>query len=283
MDVLRTAADIAARPGGILVPTMGALHEGHAALFRLARMVADRTGRDAIATIFVNPTQFNESSDFDHYPRDEAGDLALAEAAGLDAVVIPPVDVVYPSDDPISVPPLPQVATEPRLEDASRPGHLEGVAQVVARLFDLFAPRGAVFGEKDWQQLKLVESMVTAVRADAPNRWPELEIFAGPTEREDDGLAMSSRNRRLDAEARAAARGIPRAMQVAHAAQQPRTAEDMMRETLEMHGLTVEYAVVRDANTLMPVSDFTRPTRGLIAARVGEVRLIDNGPMTIWS
>ena len=157
-----------------------------------------------------------------------------------------------------------------------------GVTQVVARLLDLLGPSAAVFGEKDWQQLQLVRAMVRDAAAATPDRWPHLEILAGATVREPDGLAMSSRNRLLSEEARHAARGIPRALQLAHSAQHPPTAERLMRETLEAHGLEVEYAVVRDAETLLPIGDFRSPTRGLIAARVGGVRLIDNQPMTIW-
>lgn len=281
MKTIRTELEAREVHGCVLVPTMGALHEGHAALLRQAarRAAGDRP---VVATIFVNPTQFNESTDFERYPRDLDRDLAVAATAGASAVFAPDVATVYPPDAPVPVPPLPLVATQPGLEDRHRPGHFAGVAQVVARLLDLLRPSAAVFGEKDWQQLQLVRAMVRDAAAATPDRWPDLEILTGATIRESDGLAMSSRNRLLSEEARHAARGIPRALQLAHSAQHPPTAERLMRETLEAHGLEVEYAVVRDAETLLPIGDFRSPTRGLIAARVGGVRLIDNQPMTVW-
>lgn len=281
MDVLRTEDEARRVHGGVVVPTMGALHAGHRALVDHALRAAGGV-LPVVVTIFVNPTQFDEASDFERYPRDLDGDLAVARAAGADAVFVPDVETVYPPDVAVPVPPLPPVATEPGLEDRHRPGHFAGVAQVVARLFDLLRPRAAAFGEKDWQQLLLVSAMVERVRAETPERWPRLEVLPSPTVREDDGLALSSRNRLLDEGARRAARGIPRALQLAHSAQHPDTAEQLMRETLEAHDLEVEYAVVRDAATLRPVGDFRRPVRGLVAARAGGVRLIDNQPMTVW-
>jgi pantoate--beta-alanine ligase len=185
---------------------------------------------------------------------------------------------MYPPDEPVPVPPLPDVATQPQLEDRFRPGHLAGVCQVVARLFDLTRPRCAIFGEKDYQQLLVIRAMV----GQEHERWGDLEIVPHPTIRKSNGLAMSSRNAYLTESQRAQASGIPRALQIAHSAQHPETAERMMRETLEAHGLEVEYAVVRDAETLMPVETFARPSRGLIAARLGEIRLIDNMAMTVW-
>jgi pantoate--beta-alanine ligase len=159
----------------------------------------------------------------------------------------------------------------PGLEDAFRPGHYGGVCQVVARLFDLTRPSRAIFGEKDWQQWRVLDGMVAA----PPARWPGLAMEVAPTVREADGLAMSSRNRYLRPAQREQALGLVRALQVAASAQHPATAERLMRETLEDHGLAVDYAVVRDARTLMPVGGFERPTRGLVAARLDTVRLID--------
>jgi pantoate--beta-alanine ligase len=152
------------------------------------------------------------------------------------------------------------------------------VALVVGRLFDLVRPHRAFFGEKDYQQLRLIEEMVAADRG----RYGGLEIVPCPTIRERDGLAMSSRNRYLAPEQRDAALALSRALQIAHSAQRVATAEKLMRETLEVHGLETEYAVVRDSRTLMPVSGFERPTRALIAARLGATRLIDNAAMTVW-
>jgi pantoate--beta-alanine ligase len=180
---------------------MGALHAGHAALIRQARTLADARGCTVVATVFVNPTQFNEPTDFDAYPRTLDADLALCERSGAHAVLAPSPAVVYPPGDQTAVPTLPAVATQPGLEDAFRPGHFAGVCQVVARLFDMTCPAVAVFGEKDWQQLQVIRAMTVAQRR-------PIEIVAGPTVREPDGLAMSSRNARLDPAARKRAAGI---------------------------------------------------------------------------
>ncbi len=261
------------------VPTMGALHAGHGSLVTRAR--AD--GRPVVVSIFVNPTQFGPKEDYARYPRTLDSDCALLEPLGAAAVFVPSVEAIYPRGleaarveaERIA---LPEVARLPRLEDACRPTHFGGVALVVGRLFDLVKPGAAYFGEKDFQQLRLVEDMVDADRG----RFGALRIVPCPTVRERDGLAMSSRNRYLSSEERTAAIALSRAMQVAHSAQRVETAERLMRETLESFGLEVEYAVVRDARTLLPVTGFERPTRALIAARLGSTRLIDNAPMTVW-
>lgn len=280
---LEEIPSLASWQGAAFVPTMGALHEGHGSLIRLA---AD-TGRPAVVSIFVNPTQFGPGEDFDRYPRTLAADLALARSCGAAACWTPSVDDLYPrgaeaAREEAASMRLPKVATAPGLEDRCRPGHFAGVAQVVGRLFDLLRPSVAIFGEKDFQQLRLIECMVNEDAASGSPRWPGLSIRRGATLRESDGLAMSSRNRYLDADARQQALGLSRALQVAHAAQHPETAERLMRETLEHHGLEIEYAVVRDAETLEPVADLRRPTRALIAARLPMVRLIDNAAMTVW-
>jgi pantoate--beta-alanine ligase len=275
MEVVRTIKELDAHHGSAFVPTMGALHEGHFALIRHAAEL----GLPVLVSIFVNPTQFGPGEDFERYPRRLDDDIEKVERAGGSIVFAPAVETVYPPDDPVPTPPLPAVATQPKLEDAYRSGHFEGVCQVVARLFDLVRPRRAVFGEKDYQQLLVIESMVERER----ERWSDLGIVRHPTIRESDGLAMSSRNAYIGDERRSRARGLFRALQSAHAAQRPDTAERMMRETLETHDLEVDYAVVRDAVTLMPASSFARPTRALIAARLDEVRLIDNMAMTVWT
>jgi pantoate--beta-alanine ligase len=261
------------------VPTMGALHEGHGALVR--RAAGD--GRPVVVSIFVNPTQFGPSEDYVRYPRTLDSDCALLEPLGVAAVFVPSVEAIYPrgleaARAEAAALPLPDVATTPRLEDACRPTHFGGVALVVGRLFDLVRPARAFFGEKDYQQLRLIEDMVASDRA----RYGALEIVPCPTVRERDGLAMSSRNRYLAPDEREAARALSRALQVAHSAQRVETAERLMRDTLESHGLATEYAVVRDARTLLPVTGFERPTRALIAARLGSTRLIDNAAMTVW-
>ena len=258
---------------------MGALHAGHGSLVSLAG--AD--GRPVVVSIFVNPTQFAPHEDFSRYPRTLDGDCALLEPLGAAAVFVPPVEAIYPegleaSNAAARALALPAVATEPGLEDRVRPGHFGGVALVVGRLLDLVRPAVACFGEKDFQQLRLIEEMVEGDRA----RYGELRIVRGATVRERDGLAMSSRNRYLSAGEREQALALSRALQVAHAAQRVETAERLMRETLEAHGLETEYAVVRDARTLLPVAGFERPTRALLAARAGATRLIDNAAMTVW-
>lgn len=255
--------------GCVLVPTMGALHEGHAALIRQARGIADRRGPACrvVATIFVNPTQFNEATDFEKYPRTLEADLALCASCGADAVFVPDRAVIYPPNDPVPVPLLPPVADGPGLEDAFRPGHFAGVCQVVARLFDLTRPAVGVFGEKDWQQLQVIRAMTTA-------QGRAIEIVPGPTVREPDGLAMSSRNRRLDPAARRQAAGIIRAIRAAQGQRDPASAEHALRAALIQGGIAPEYAVVRDADTLLAPRG--RACRVLVAARVGEVRLIDN-------
>lgn len=265
--------------GCAFVPTMGALHAGHGSLVERAR----GAGRPIVVSIFVNPTQFGPNEDFVRYPRTLDADCALLEPLGVAGVFVPSVEAMYPegleaSRRAAEALSLPEVATRPGLEDRVRPGHFGGVALVVGRLFDMVRPSVAYFGEKDYQQLRLIEDMVEADRG----RYGNLRIAPCPTVRERDGLAMSSRNRYLAPAEREAAIALSRALQVAHSAQRVETAERLMRETLEGHGLAVEYAVVRDARTLLPVSGFERPTRALIAARLGATRLIDNAAMTVW-
>lgn len=271
LDELRGAMD----HGCALVPTMGALHEGHLSL--VTRGI--NSGLPVVVTIFVNPTQFAPGEDFERYPRMVEQDLDSLRTVGATVVFAPDVETVYPPGTDLQTPSLPAVASTPRLEDACRDGHFDGVVQVVARLFDLVRPTVAVFGEKDYQQLLVIRAIV----AEAGDRWPGLVIDAHPTIRQPDGLALSSRNGYLQDDEREQALGLSRALQAAAAAQRPETAESLMRSTLESHGLEVEYAVVRDATTLMPVTSFERPTRGLIAARLGSVRLIDNRAMPVWS
>lgn len=261
------------------VPTMGALHAGHGSLVERAR--AD--GRPVVVSIFVNPTQFGPREDYARYPRTLDADCALLEPLGAAAVFVPSVEAIYPrgleaAREEAAAISLPEVATRPGLEDACRPTHFGGVALVVGRLFDLVRPARAFFGEKDYQQLRLIEDMVASDRA----RFGALEIVPCPTIREGNGLAMSSRNRYLAPEEREAALALSRALQIAHSAQRVTTAERLMRDTLDGHGLETEYAVVRDARTLLPVAGFERPTRALIAARLGSTRLIDNAAMTVW-
>jgi pantoate--beta-alanine ligase len=266
------------------VPTMGALHEGHGSLVRRAA----EGGRPVVVSIFVNPTQFGPKEDYARYPRTLDSDCALLEPLGVAAVFVPSVEAIYPrgleaARVESAALALPDVATMPGLEDSCRPGHLAGVALVVGRLFDLVGASAAYFGEKDFQQLRLVEDMVEGrVEADRA-RFGGLKIVRCATIREKDGLAMSSRNRYLSAEERIAALALSRALQLARAAERVKDAEAAMHEVLVSCGLETEYAVVRDARTLMPVDESTtalvRPTRALIAARLGHTRLIDNASM----
>lgn len=256
------------------VPTMGALHAGHVALIRKAAELA--TPADPVlVSVFVNPTQFGPNEDFSRYPRTLEADIRAAEAAGASIVFAPDVLTMYPPDERIEPPPLPAAATQPGLEDAFRPTHFAGVCQVVARLFDLVRPSLAVFGEKDFQQLRVIQMMVQQ----QGERWPGLKIAPHPTIREPDGLAMSSRNAYLKPHERHRALGLYAALQAAAAASTPAEAEQAMNATLRSHDLQIDYAVVRDADTLLPTRDFRQPARALIAARLGSVRLIDNAPL----
>lgn len=281
MRIIEDPADLAlpAYRDCAFVPTMGALHRGHGSLIERA----NQDGRPVIVSIFVNPTQFGPKEDYARYPRTLDSDCALLEPLGVAGVFVPSVEAIYPrgleaARIEAAALTLPDVATKPGLEDACRPTHFGGVALVVGRLFDLVRPSAAYFGEKDYQQLRLIQDMVAADRA----RYGDLRIVPCATIRERDGLAMSSRNRYLAADEREAALALSRAMQVAHSAQRVETAERLMRDTLDSFGLATEYAVVRDAETLMPVRGFERPTRALIAAKLGATRLIDNTAMTVW-
>lgn len=286
MRIIEKPQQLADCRGFSMVPTMGALHEGHASLLRAASL----TGRPVLLTIFVNPTQFGPAEDFTRYPRTLNADLALAQESGVEAVYLPTVEDIYPrgleaARAEAQEVNLPLVATAPRLEDAWRPTHFGGVAQVVARLFDLCRPRCAVFGEKDFQQLLLIEQMVQ----ESPARWPGLEIIRSKTVREDDGLALSSRNRYLSNAQRTQAVAISQALSAARAhlaraadvAAALEGAEVKMRELIAESGLELQYAVIRDARTLLSSANRRDNLRALIAAQIGTVRLIDN--MEVWT
>ncbi len=289
--ILRHESDLPGSKGpwhGVFVPTMGALHEGHASLIRYAAQIATESHdpRGVIVSIFVNPTQFNDPSDFARYPKTLDADLELCAKAGATAVFVPDVATIYPqgmdaASGPGSPVPLPAVAREPGLEDALRPGHFAGVCRVVARLFELVRPAAAVFGEKDWQQLQVVRAMTH-------ERGYPLTIIPGQTIREPDGLAMSSRNRFIAPEDRPRAAAIAHALSAADRCCTVGQAERVMRTVLEREGLQVQYAVVREADSLRP-RGLTTPggpralaMRALIAVRLGSgekaVRLIDNAP-----
>jgi pantoate--beta-alanine ligase len=253
---------------------MGALHEGHAALIRQGAALAKERGlAGCMVTIFVNPTQFNDPKDFARYPRVLDQDVKLCEAAGATLVFAPSPEEVYPPNEQVPVPPLPPVATQPKLEDAHRPGHFAGVCQVVARLFALTQPAAAIFGEKDWQQLQVIRAMTAGL--DLP-----IDVIPAPTIREEGGLALSSRNRFLSAEDRQRALALSRALRMANTARTPAAAESTMRKALAEPSITPDYAVVRDSQTLLSPTPSTTAFRALIAASVGSVRLIDNSEWT---
>jgi pantoate--beta-alanine ligase len=260
--------------GGILVPTMGALHAGHQALIAKAAEAAKaaETGRPTIVSVFVNPTQFGPDEDYQDYPRSLDRDVEAAATAGADIVFAPEVDLVYPPDAQIMSPLLPDVAVQPGLEDRCRPGHFAGVCQVVARLLDLIRPAAAVFGEKDYQQLLVVESMVEHDQ----DRWNGMSIIRHATVRDSDGVALSSRMAYLNPDQQRRSIGMRRALDAAAGANDPETAEQRMASELARHDLKVEYATVRDARTLMPIANTDHSTRALIAAYVDSIRLIDN-------
>lgn len=250
-----------------LVPTMGYLHEGHLGLVRMARDTAART----VASIFVNPTQFGANEDLDTYPRDEARDLKLLEEEGVDAVFLPGVEEMYRPGEPayVDVPELSGI-----LQGALRPGHFRGVSTVVTKLFNIVTPDLAVFGEKDYQQLTLIRQMVRDL--DMP-----LEILGHPTVREADGLAMSSRNVRLQPAHRQEAVALNEALDEAVLAAKARPSiedlETVVRSRLEgSPSATVESIDIRDADTLEELSG-TLESRAviLLAVRYDTVLLID--------
>ncbi|MDH4141094.1 MAG: pantoate--beta-alanine ligase [Chloroflexota bacterium] len=267
---LRAALADAARPIG-LVPTMGWLHEGHLSLIERARL----DDASVVVSIFVNPRQFGETTDFTRYPRNEARDLEICATAGVDLVFAPSVEEVYPVgfDTTVSVGGIARP-----LEGAARPGHFEGVATVVAILFSLVGAERAYFGTKDAQQVRVIRRM--ALDLALPT-----EVVPCPTIREADGLAMSSRNARLSPAARAAAPVIRRALLEAHrlweegerSGAQLRAA---MRTTLASEPLArVEYVSVADDATLAELEVVDRPALLSLAVRFDEVRLIDNEPL----
>jgi pantoate--beta-alanine ligase len=247
------------------VPTMGYLHDGHASLIR----VASTTGMTTVVSIFVNPTQFNDPSDLAKYPRDLDRDVEIAEAAGCAALFVPDVDEIYPPGDSTRV--VVAGVTE-NFEGKFRPGHFDGVATVVAKLFLIVQPNIAFFGEKDWQQCCVVARMIRDLHM-------PIELAIGPTIREPDGLAMSSRNVRLTSEQRRLAPSLFNSLQ--RAATAIRRADDPARveaeeiRVLRGEGFSVDYFCAVDAETLLPRKE-VEGVRILAAASLGEIRLIDN-------
>ncbi len=276
-EIVETPDRLSAVAGGTFVPTMGALHEGHLSLIRLARSF----DRPVIVSIFVNPTQFGPGEDFDRYPRTMDADVELATEAGADVIYAPSAATVYPEGvGHVASVPLPPVATDPGLEDAGRPHFFTGVCEVVGRLFDQVRPSMAIFGEKDWQQLQVIRAMVAS-----DPRFKDIDVRPGPIVRDPDGVAMSSRNAYIPEDARPRARGLVTALEMIRGTRDAGEAESTMRAVLESHSLDVEYAVIRDAETLHPPATPDRPCRAIITARLdfdgGTVRLLDNGPFPL--
>jgi pantoate--beta-alanine ligase len=244
MKVVRTIAELETAPGTGLVPTMGALHDGHRALFRAARAENELV----VASLFVNPAQFDQQTDLAAYPRDEARDLELAEAEGVDVVFAP--DELYPPGFATWVEP-----DDTGAEGTSRPGHFRGVATVCLKLFNIVRPERAYFGQKDAQQVAVIRRLVRDLNV-------PVEIRVVPTVRDPDGLALSSRNRRLSPEERQSALGLPRALESAVAEPDPVAAA-----RASLNGLEPDYVEVLDLGDAKVLA---------AAVRVGSTRLIDN-------
>jgi len=236
------------------VPTMGALHAGHGSLFQLASEFSN----EVVASIFVNPLQFEKQEDLEKYPRTPEQDIEVAEKYGVTHLWMPEYDEIYPEGyEQLTAGPISSL-----YEGASRPGHFDGVVTVVRRLFDLVKPQVAVFGEKDFQQLALIREIAH-----------DVEIIAAPIIRESDGLAMSSRNVLLNEEGRLAARVISKALRESNS-------EEELREILASESLfTVDYADYIDEKTFQPPTDRTQSTRAIVAGWINGIRLLDNMPV----
>jgi pantoate--beta-alanine ligase len=270
---LREAVAALRADGGTvaLVPTMGALHAGHMALVAEGK----RRASHVVVSIFVNPKQFAPSEDLSTYPRREASDARMLDEAGCALLWAPGVEVMYPDGFATNV----GVAgvSEP-LDGAARPGHFDGVATVVLKLFNQVQPDVALFGEKDYQQLAVIRRMVRDLDL-------SLEMVGVPTQRDADGLALSSRNAYLTDEERHAARALPRALgEAAAAIQEGGDVADALasaRDKLARAGFEpIDYVEMRDAETLVEMGTLDAPARLLAAARIGRTRLIDNLPVT---
>jgi pantoate--beta-alanine ligase len=246
MKVVRTIAELETAPGTGLVPTMGALHAGHRALLGAARRENERV----VMSLFVNPAQFDDASDLAAYPRDEARDLAIAEADGVDVVFAPGADELYPDGFATWV-----ETKSTGAEGAARPGHFQGVATVCLKLFNIVRPERAYFGQKDAQQVAVIRRLVRDLNV-------PLAIRVVPTVRDDDGLALSSRNVLLSVEERERALGLSRALHAAVGSPDPVAAA-----RASLNGLTPDYVETVDLNEATVLA---------AAVRVGSTRLIDN-------
>jgi pantoate--beta-alanine ligase len=270
-ELVRTRAELAAARAGVagslaLVPTMGALHDGHAELIRYADTLADAVA----VSLFVNPLQFGPAEDLDRYPRTLERDLDLLDRLGVGLVFAPGATEMYPDGRPaVTVDPGPLGGL---LEGSSRPGHFAGVLTVVTKLLGLVRPDVAVFGEKDYQQLALIRRTVADLELG-------VRIVGAPTVRDPDGLALSSRNRYLSPEQRQQALALSRALR-AGAEEGPSGAGSVLKAaTEELRGVDVDYLALRGVD--LGPAPAAGPARLLVAARVGSTRLIDNVPLTL--
>jgi pantoate--beta-alanine ligase len=271
LDLIRTVAELRERlrnePSIVLVPTMGNLHAGHISLVEIAK----RHGRCIAASIFVNRLQFEPGGDFDRYPRTLDNDCRMLAAAGCHVAFAPDEGEMYPVAQEMTIVP-PRVAAT--LEGEHRPGHFEGVATVVAKLFNIFTPQAAVFGKKDYQQLAVIRALVTQLSFG-------IEIVGADTIREPDGLAMSSRNGYLSRDERAEAVRLSRNLRriqeriAAGESDFARLCDEAVRE-LSDHGWTVDYVALRNRAALTPPRPGDRELVTLAAAWLGKTRLIDN-------
>ena len=261
MKIVTEASELV--PGCAFVPTMGALHSGHQSLFKIA---ASRN-EYVLASIFINPLQFENADDLEKYPRTPEKDIEMAQAAGVTHLWFPRYEELYPEGfEKLSAGPLGDL-----YEGASRPGHFDGVVTVVSRLFELAQPQCAIFGEKDFQQLALIKKIKT-----------DVEIIAAPTIRESDGLALSSRNVRLDPVARKAATVISRALFAAASQENIASAHSRLLEVLaEEDAFTCDYAEIIDENEFTSATESTSRARAIIAGWLNGIRLIDNMAMKL--
>jgi len=257
IEVIKSVDDLARQKWDVLVPTMGALHVGHQSLIKIAKT----KGEKVLVSIFVNPLQFENNDDLVNYPKTLEQDINIAEAAGATAIFVPNEQTIYPGKiEKISAGEIGNI-----FEGASRPEHFTGVLTVVKRLFDLVKPKAAVFGEKDFQQLFLINQMVAKLKL-------PIEIISVPTIRERNGLAISSRNIRLDKNGEKIAEVIYRALS------QP-TIEQMRSEISKEPGFKLDYLEVIDETTFEMAKPDTKNKRAIIAGWVNQLRLIDNIPM----
>ncbi len=268
VEKLRAELERIERTGIGFVPTMGALHAGHRSLVERAR----RENATVVVSVFVNPTQFNDKNDLKHYPRTPEADARLLEEAGADYVLMPSVEEIYPEPDTRQ---FDFGRIDKVMEGATRPGHFNGVAQVVSRLFDIVRPARAYFGEKDFQQIAVIRAMVEQLSI-------PVEIVECPIVRGEDGLALSSRNALLDAAHRTAAPRIYAVLKEAVAQTQtmtPAELERWVKSEIERDGLLeVIYFQAVDARTMQRVASWSDAERiqGCIAVQAGDIRLIDN-------